>query len=65
MDLPFAGRRSLEAGSYGHTGGVTVTVGDMSSPHLQWWSDAKLGMFIHWAAELELDGEPESYPRWL
>jgi len=44
---------------------VTVTVGDMSSPHLQWWSDAKLGMFIHWAAELELDGEPESYPRWL
>ena len=31
-----------------------MAVGDMDSPHLQWWLDAKFGMFIHWGAYAQL-----------
>jgi hypothetical protein len=33
---------------------METRVGDMTSPHMQWWLDAKFGMFIHWGAYSEL-----------
>ena len=33
---------------------METRVGDITSPHLQWWLDAKFGMFIHWGAYSEL-----------
>ncbi|MGC9319180.1 MAG: alpha-L-fucosidase [Armatimonadota bacterium] len=33
---------------------METRVGDMTSPHLQWWLDAKFGMFIHWGAYSQL-----------
>jgi len=32
-----------------------VRVGDITSPHLQWFLDAKFGMFIHWGAYSSLE----------
>lgn len=33
---------------------METRVGDITSPHMQWWLDAKFGMFIHWGAYSEL-----------
>jgi len=33
---------------------MEVRVGDIDSPHLQWWLDAKFGMFIHWGPYSQL-----------
>ncbi|MEA3403089.1 MAG: alpha-L-fucosidase [Armatimonadota bacterium] len=33
---------------------METRVGDITSPHLQWWLDAKFGMFIHWGAYSQL-----------
>ena len=33
---------------------METRVGDITSPHMQWWLDAKFGMFIHWGAYSQL-----------
>lgn len=33
---------------------METRVGDITSPHLQWWLQARFGMFIHWGAYSQL-----------